>query len=233
VIELGLEIWFPLSTERIYLKPLSLFLNRVIHADCTKLLPLFPSESIDFVCTDPPYLVNYLPRDGRRCPGDDSDDWLEPAFRELYRVLKPDSFCATFYGWPGIDRFMKVWKQSGFRPVSHLTWTKTHCSREGYTQSFHEVGFLLAKGKPPKPAQPPPDLLPWEYTGNQLHTNEKPAVAISPLIQSFSRPGDIILDPFAGSGTTAVAALAYGRRFILVEKSWKHCQTARRRLSAV
>ena len=215
------------------MKPLSIFLNRVIHADCTKLLPLFPSESIDFVCTDPPYLVNYLPRDGRRCAGDQSDEWLEPAFWELNRVLKPDSFCASFYGWPGIDRFMKVWKQSGLRPVSHLTWKKMHCSREGYTQSFHEVGFLLAKGRPPKPDHPPPDLLPWKYTGNRLHTNEKPVMAITPLVESFSKPGDIVLDPFAGSGTTGAAARACGRRFILIEKTWTHCQTARKRLAAI
>lgn len=55
-----------------------------------------------------------------------------PAFRELYRVLKPDSLCACFYGWPWMDHFMQVWKQVGFRPVSHLTWIKAHSSREGY-----------------------------------------------------------------------------------------------------
>jgi site-specific DNA-methyltransferase (adenine-specific) len=196
-------------------------------------LPLIPSESVDFVCTDPPYLVNYQPRDGRKCPGDDSDYWLEPAFRELYRVLKPNSLCATFYGWPWVDRFMGVWKGCGFRPVSHLTWVKSHCSREGYTRSFHEVGFLLAKGRPPKPDKAPGDVLPWEYTGNFLHTNEKPVIAITPLIEAYSRPGDVVLDPFAGSGTTGVAALSCGRRFILIEKTAGHCHVARQRLAVI
>jgi adenine-specific DNA-methyltransferase len=213
------------------LKPLSTFLNRVICADCVILLPELPSESIDFICTDPPYLVNYRPRDGRKCPGDDSDYWLEPAFRELYRVLKPNSLCATFYGWPSIERFMTVWKLCGFRPVSHLIWPKSHCSREGYTRSFHEVGFLLAKGRPPKPEKPPPDVLPWEYTGNELHTNQKPVSAITPLIAAFSRSGDIVLDPFAGSGTTGVAAVTCGRRWILIEKSSGHCAIAWKRVS--
>jgi adenine-specific DNA-methyltransferase len=213
-------------------KSIDLFLDRVIHSDCTNTLPALPTGSIDFVATDPPYLVNYLPRDGRRCTGDDTDYWLRPAFRELYRVLKPDSFCVSFYGWPEIDRFMAVWKEFGFRPVSHLVWAKSHCSTQGYTRGFHEVGFLLAKGRPPKPEKPPPDVLPWEYTGNNLHPNEKPVMAITPLIEAFSKPGDIVLDPFCGSGTTGVAARLCERRFILIDKTWRHYRTAQDRLSS-
>ena len=147
-------------------------------------------------------------------------------------MLKPHSLCATFYGWPWIDRFMAVWKECGFRPVSHLTWSKSHCSREGYTRSFHEVGFLLAKGRPPKPEKSPPDVLPWEYTGNELHTNQKPVIAITPLIEAFSRPDEIVLDSFAGSGTTGVAAKQSNRQFILIEKVWHHCSTAKRQLAS-
>ena len=213
------------------MKPISSFINRVIHADCVTALPEIPSESIDLVVTDPPYLVNYHPRDGRKCLNDANAYWLRPAFQELYRVLKPDSFLVTFYGWPWIDRFMQVWKASGFRPVSHLTWTKSHCSREGYTKSYHEVGFLLAKGRPQKPAEPLPDVLPWEYTANRHHTNEKPVIAIRPLIETYSRQGDIVLDPFAGSGTTGIAAKSCNRRLILIEKASQHCQMAESRLA--
>jgi DNA modification methylase len=213
------------------LKLIEPFVNRVIHADSVSFLPHVPSESIDFVTTDPPYLVNYRPRDGRRCEGDDSDYWLKPSFNELYRVLKPDSLLATFYGWPEIDRFMAVWKACGFRPVSHLVWPKPHSSFDGYTQGFHEVGFLLAKGRPPKPEKPPPDVLPWDYTGNRLHPNEKPVVAIAPLIEAFSKPGDVVLDPFCGSGTTGVAAQLLDRRFVLVDKVYRHCRSARERLA--
>jgi len=193
-------------------------------------LSALPSDCIDLVVTDPPYLVNYQPRDRRRCNGDDTDYWLRPVFTQLFRVLKPNTFCATFYGWPHIDRFMAVWKEVGFRPVSHLVWTKEHCSREGYTCGFHEAGFLLAKGKPPKPEAPPMDVLPWQYTENRNHTNEKPVVALKPLIEAFSNPTDIVLDPFAGSGTTGVAAIESSRRFILIEKMRHNCRVAERRL---
>ena len=212
------------------MKPLYVFLNQVIHADCVSFLPSLPDGCIDFICTDPLYLVGYCPRDGRRCAGDDRDDWLKPSFRELHRVLKPNSLCATFYGWPWIDRFMSAWKESGFRPVSHLTWVKSHCSREGYTQSFHEVGFLLAKGRPALPERPIRDVLPWKCTGNAYHPNEKPVVAITPLIEAYSNPGDIVLDPFGGSGTTALAARASNRRFILIEKTRQYALVSRGRL---
>ncbi len=185
------------------------------------------------VLTDPPYLVNYTARDGRRCANDHDGRWLVPAFQELYRVLKADRLCVSFYGWPWIERFMAAWKQCGFRPVSHLVWTKTHCSREGYTRSHHEAAYLLAKGRPPKPAHPPRDVLLWEYTHNIHHPNEKPVSGLVPLIEAFSQPGDLVLDPFAGSGSTGLAAHVCQRRFILIELSGKHCATAHARLNAL
>jgi site-specific DNA-methyltransferase (adenine-specific) len=210
-----------------------LFANKVIQGDCITVMRSLPNASVDLVLTDPPYLVNYIARDGRRCANDHDGRWLAPAFRELHRVLKPDRLCVSFYGWPWIERFMAAWKQCGFRPVSHLVWTKTHCSRQGYTQSHHEAAYLLAKGRPPKPAHPPKDVLPWEYTQNIHHPNEKPVSGLVPLIDAFSQPGDIVLDPFAGSGSTGLAACARQRRFILIELSGQHCATAQARLNAL
>ena len=125
---------------------------------------------------------------------------------------------------------MSVWKSCGFRPVSHLVWPKQHCSREGYTRSHHEVAYLLAKGRPNKPARPLKDVLPWQYTGNVHHPNEKPVLGLVPLIETFSQPGDIVLDPFAGSGSTGLAARQINRHFILFEKDKVYYETARRRL---
>jgi adenine-specific DNA-methyltransferase len=219
------------SKKEVRLKSIESFANQVIHEDCVAVMQSFPNQSIDLAVTDPPYLVRYKPRDGRHCMNDNTGAWLKPAFRELYRILKPDSFCASFYGWPWVDHFMQAWGESGFRPVSHLTWVKAHCSREGYTKSYHEVGFLLAKGKPPRPATPPSDVLPWEYTGNTLHPNQKPVIGITPLIEAYSKPGDLVIDPFAGSGTTGVAAKACHRRFVLIETVSHLCQVARERLA--
>ena len=75
-----------------------------------------------------------------------------------------------------------------------------------------------------------PDVLRWEYTGNHLHPNQKPLMAIKPLITRFSKPGDIVLDPFCGSGTTAEAARKAGRRYIGIEMDEGYHQIAVRRL---
>src|SRR5258708_34918680 len=150
------------------------FLNKVIKGNCVTVLNRIPDQSVDFVLTDPPYVMNYITRDGRRCLSQEHERWLIPAYEHLFRVLKPDRFCVSFYGWPWIDRFMAAWKQCGFRPVSHLVWIKSYCSREGYTRSHHEVAYLLAKGHPSKPARPLEDVLDWEYTNNIHHPTEKP-----------------------------------------------------------
>jgi site-specific DNA-methyltransferase (adenine-specific) len=190
-----------------------------------------PSESIDLALPDPPYLVNYTPRDRRQIANDSNDAWLHPAYAELYRVLKPNTFCVSFYGWPHVERFMRTWKECGFRPVSHFAFIKKYSSREGYTKSFHEVAYLLAKGRPEKPADPPPDVIDWEYTGNPLHPNQKPVGVIQKLIESFSKRGGVVLDPFAGSGTTGIVARNCGREFILIEKVWRYFKNAERRLA--
>jgi hypothetical protein len=67
--------------------------NRLIHGDCVQELARLDPTSIDFALTDPPYVVDYRSRDGRSVANDDNADWLRPAFAEIYRVLKPASFC--------------------------------------------------------------------------------------------------------------------------------------------
>src|SRR5437870_5601574 len=96
---------------------------RIYCGDCLEVLPTLAAESVDFVLTDPPYLVNYTGRwdsEQRAIRGDDDPVWLAPAFSQLYRVMKPDTFCVSFYGWPHADLFLGTWKHLGFRPVSHL-----------------------------------------------------------------------------------------------------------------
>jgi hypothetical protein len=58
--------------------------------------------------------------------------------------------------------------------------------RVGYTAGQHEVGYLLAKGTPPRPAKPLSDILPWQYTGKRIRPNEKPVCAIRLLIEAVS-----------------------------------------------
>jgi DNA modification methylase len=83
------------------------------------------------------------------------------AFSQVYRVLKPGSYCVSFYGWQHIEKLMTTWKLLGFYPVAHLVWPKRYPSKRGVVGYMHEQAFVLAKGYPPKPEIRLPDVLPW------------------------------------------------------------------------
>lgn len=206
------------------------FINRILYGDCIDVMRRMPSASVDLIVTDPPYLVNYHSRDGRTVCNDTYAGWLKPAFAETYRLLKPNRFMVCFYGWNKVEKFMHAWKDAGFTPVGHFVFVKDYPSKKGFTGAYHESAYLLAKGNPTPPRTAIPDVLEWRYTGNILHPTQKPVMAIVPLITAFSQFGDVVLDPFCGSGTTAVAAVQCERNYIGIEKVWRYCAIARNRL---
>ncbi len=211
------------------MKPAHRLPGSVLHGDCVQVLRRLRRASVDFVLTDPPYLVRYRDRAGRTIRNDDGNAWLEPAFAEIHRVMKADSFCVSFYGWNAVDRFMAAWKAAGLRPVAHLVFTKSYASSVGATRAHHECAYVLAKGRP-QPLKAPMDVIPWSYTGNRLHPTEKPVSAMASLVEAYCPTGGVVLDPFCGSGSSLVGARTTGRRFIGIEIDAAHVQTARQRL---
>jgi adenine-specific DNA-methyltransferase len=206
------------------------FLNTVVLGDCCVVMQQFPSNSIDLILTDPPYLINYQSRDGRNIAGDVNDTWLCPAFAEAYRVLKNGGFCISFYGWSKADRYLAAWREAGFRPVGHLVLIKSYTSGSAFLQYRHEQAYLLAKGRVDPPLFPIRDVLYWKYTGNRLHPTQKPIRALSHLIRAFSQPNDVVLDPFCGSGSVPLAAKLSGRRYIGIEVRQDYSVVAQQRL---
>jgi site-specific DNA-methyltransferase (adenine-specific) len=191
--------------------------NTIIHGDCIDVLPRLPAGSVDFVLTDPPYLVHYRSRDGRHVPNDDNDTWLKPAFAEMHRVLSRDSFAISFYGWSHTDKFVEAWRAAGFRIVGHFAFPKRYASATRLVRYQHECAYLLAKGDPKQPTMIIGDVIAWSYTGNQLHPTQKPLPVLQPLVEAFSAPGGLVLDPFAGSGSSLMAAKAVGRDWLGIE----------------
>lgn len=89
---------------------------------------------------------------------------------------------------------------------------------------------MLAKGNPPQPAERIPDVIEWKYSGNKLHPTPKPLCVLTPLVQSFSRPRDFVLDPFCGSSSTLLAAKLQDRRYLGIELDSRYHKIARDRL---
>ena len=205
--------------------------NTILHGDCLHILPQLPAGSIDFVLTDPPYITRYKSRDGRTVPNDDNDAWLQPAFAEMYRLLARDRFCVSFYGWPHADRFLRAYRAAGFRIVGHLAFPKRYTSTTKYLRYQHECAYLLAKGSPKAPQDTIGDVIDWTYSGNKLHPTQKPLSVLLPLVETFSAPDGLVLDPFSGSGSSLLAAKMLGRSYLGIEMDATYHAIASRRLA--
>lgn len=132
--------------------------------------------------------------------------------------------CRSLYGRLETRRI-----QRGRAPRVHQNYT----SKSAYVAYRHECAYILAKGSPARPRNPLPDVLGWKYSGNRHHPTEKPVTSLQPLIESFTHPNAIVLDPFAGSGSTCVAALQSGRRYIGIELLEQYHRAGQQRLAAV
>lgn len=205
--------------------------STILHGDCTIVLADLDAESVDFVLTDPPYLVGYRDRSGRSIVNDDNDAWLLPAFRQIRRVMKDSTLCVSFYGWHKADLFFAAWRAAGLTPVGHIVFRKPYVSARRLLLYQHEQAYLLCKGPVPRTSEPISDIVDFPYSGNELHPTQKPVEALEPLIRAFCPRGGIVLDPFSGSGSTLLAAQKTGRRYVGIELDPVHYGTACSRLA--
>ena len=210
------------------------FLNTVAHGDCIEIMRQMPANSVDFILTDPPYLVNFRVRQGRTLQNDTNADWLRPAMQEAFRVLKQNRLMLCFYGWPRAEKFLEAWREAGFRPVGHLVFRKSYTTKATeFLRYQHEQAYLLAKGRPAMIGGPVSDVQRLHFTGNKLHPTQKAVMSLIPIIRAYSLPGDVVLDAFCGSGSTCAAALLTGRRYIGIELDAEYHRAATERLERV
>jgi site-specific DNA-methyltransferase (adenine-specific) len=126
-------------------------------------------------------------------------------------------------------------KIAGFTVKSVIVWDRMVHGMGDLKAAFaprHDTCIFAVKGSYAFPDSRPVDVIQCQrLDGNKLtHPNEKPVELMRRLIEATTKPNDLILDPFAGSGTTLVAALQSGRRYMGVEISPEHYQTAQRRI---
>ena len=210
--------------------------NTIIHADSLTVLRQMEPESIDAVITDPPYGINYVSQTGAKVKNDTAPFiWF---LYDAFRVLKPGGSIICFTRWDVQQTFIDAMKLAGFKVKSEVIWDKVIGGQGDLKAQFspsHENIIFAIKGKYSFPGHRPRDLVTYQKlaSSQMIHPTEKPVGLLTNLISSVTKPGDLIVDPFAGSGSTCVAAKKTGRRFIGIELDDEHFEKASRRIEEV
>ena len=192
---------------------------RLYHGDALELLPLL-GEGVDLVLTDPPYNVGL-----DYCGGDARPDY--EAWCRRWFALCPRPLVFT----PGLVN-LPMWCRIG-RPTWIAAWVKPNqCSRSalGGACTWEPVLFY-GRLRKPLPQDTWSDAILTRQSDTGDHPCPKDRRAWRRLLARISEPGDLVLDPFAGSGTTLVVAKELGRRAIGIELEESYCETAALRLA--
>lgn len=210
----------------------------IYHGDCRDVLPTIPAASVGLVLTDPPFSVPVKYQDAEGIHPRSWGDLLvmEPFFAEvlkgLRRVVKQDGQTYIHCDADTYPVFYKV--AYSLWPQSHLiTWYKPTGRRgRGWLHS-HELILHLRTGDTIYAEgfrQDVIGVMPVR-TLNRTHPAEKPGDLLSFLAEAYPRTDDVVLDPFAGGGSTLVQAKKMGRPAIGIEIEERYCEIAAKRLS--
>jgi DNA modification methylase len=223
------------------------FDNVIYNEDCLTGMARLPDKSVDLIVTDPPYEMRnhgggFVKGSHRKAFDEIGAKGLtagfDPAvFNEMARVMKALNLyiwcaarqipvCVAFFaGKLGCALDILIWQKTNPMPLFNNKWLtdKEYClyfRKGGYCapQSYDAAKTVFRQ-----PANTKDKKL-WK------HPTIKPLNIIEAIIQNSSKPGDVVLDPFIGSGTTAVAALLNGRRYIGFELDGGYFETAKRRV---
>lgn len=220
-------------------------LNYIDNRDCLAGLKEIPDESVDLILTDPPYGIDFqsnsIKDKERRKPKIANDKtpfiwWLYDAAR----VLKDTGALVCFARWDVQEVFRECIEIAGLKVQNVCIWSKGGGGMGNLKASFapdHEVFIFATKPDFQFPAKRPASVVtvPKVPSSKLTHPNEKPVELISQLIDYLSPPtvpGAIVLDPFMGSGTTAVACVRTGRQFIGFELDENYHRLALERIAA-
>lgn len=193
---------------------------KIIHGDMTdpEIQKLIEPESVDAIITDPPYPKEYLPL------------WDDLA-KLAKRVLKPSGLLITYSGQMYLDIVMeKLSKELQYY------WILSMIQPGSATKVFGRnvlVGWkpILIFQKPPfKQINSFYDVFKSEQREKDLHEWQQSESGVLELIEKFTLEGQIILDPFAGSGTTLAMAVKNNRKAIGIEKDEKYVKIIKERL---
>jgi site-specific DNA-methyltransferase (adenine-specific) len=201
--------------------------NIVYQEDCIEGMKKIPDNSIDLVLTDPPYSLNK--------EGIENDDSLWGYELDFYRVLKDDCWMCTYCSIGKVAEVIKILEANGFKYVwQHITYINNGMVRGRLGFNRYMLCLIFAKGEP-KLKSIITDVYECSTSSQQRHRNPHPTpkkvLAIKNLIQAFSKEGQLVLDPFMGSGTTAIACKQIDREYIGFEISPQYIKIINKRLA--
>ena len=228
-------------------------INNVIHGECIEVMRGMEAESVDLVLTDPPYGIDFVSNrssvkeyrkanksvDGILNDGKDNASFLSEVIDELNRVMKDDSHIYWFTRWDKVPEQLPLLERY-FNVKNAIIWKKNNWSMgdlQGAYAGQYEVILFAQKGRrilnEVDGKRRHPDILSYDRIppSRLRHSHEKPEELIEFLMRKSSDVGDVVLDPFAGSGTTAAIAKRLGRDFITIELDEDYVGITRERVS--
>ena len=203
-------------------------------ADFSEFMESLPRNSVDLILTDPPYTISretgfkaVVNGVQRFAVSMDFGEWdhcqidLAEMARVSYRALRQGGTAIVWYDLWKIGEVKEAMERVGFKMLRQIIWEKTNPvplnMRSTYLSNAREMAVSGVKGgKPTFHSQYDPGIYSYpipRHNGNRQHPTQKPEALFAELVRKHSNPGDLVVDPFLGAGTTAMAALKNGRAF--------------------
>ncbi len=209
-------------------------INQIIKGDCITEMKKMPNNSISLIITDPPYGDNVAYGWHNKIIKNNENPLINcSALFEFYRILKKNSSVYTFTNWkhyPFLTEF--ILRYTKFK-IRHLIVWKKHNFGLGWAfRHQYELILVLEKGKPKYNLTDFSDVQTCSHINHngQNHPHEKPVDLIMKMVEHSSKEGDLILDPFCGSGAVCVACNLMKRNWIGIELDEKWACMAQDRL---
>ena len=212
----------------------------VINQDNADVLPFFVDRSVAHVITDPPY-DEKTHAGARTTDAKGKSKAIDINFAPVHCYDFAPQLLRISAGW--VLAFSALEQLGDYKRAAAEAWVRAGIwdRPDGTPQLTGDrpgqaaEGIAIMRGTKP---------LAWNGHGKRgmwrcpverterFHPTPKPVALMLELVQDFTKPGDVILDPFCGSGTTGIAALRLGRRFVGIEQDPKYAKIAHRRLAA-
>lgn len=227
-------------------------INDFYHGDALKLFPQIPDKSIDLIITDPPFGIDFKHKLGfynrketnilsgyKEIKKEDYYKFSLNWIKESWRVLKDNGSIYIVSGWTNLKDILNAIDEAKFYLLNHIIWKYQFgvYTKKKFVTSHYHILYCVKNPKNytfNKIEKYPEDV--WiinrDYQPNKIKTPTRlPEKLVEKMILYSSKEGDIVLDPFAGSGTVGFCAKKFNRKFICFEIVKEYVDIAKYRIT--